>query len=256
MNIIEYDSEKLIQFYKDNDIEINEEHGYYGTNLKSFAMIENEDVVGAVTISKYDSKNFIEVIAVNKDSRGKGYGNILLNKGIEQLDGDIYVISKEHDFYLKNGFEFIEGLEYMISDNCQVCEEYNKTCFPKVMVLKRNKVKKMDKEFAENWLNKLKEYWFNKDIKKAVSLFNNTTFYQETPFLEPYTTIDEIRQEWQHIKDENIQEIEIRLLAIDGYIIIAEWILKQNNQEFDGIYEIKFNNNLECIYFKSWEMVK
>lgn len=139
MNIREYDSKKLIQFYKNNDIEINEEHSYYGTNLKSIAMIENEDVVGAVTISKYDSKDFIEVIAVNKNSRGKGYGNILINKGIEQLDGDIYVISKEHDFYLKNGFEFIEGLEYMISDNCQVCEEYNKTCFPKVMVLKRKK---------------------------------------------------------------------------------------------------------------------
>lgn len=28
------------------------------------------------------------------------------------------------------------------------------------------------------------------------------------------------------------------------------------NQEFDGIYEIKFNNNLECVYFKSWEMMK
>ncbi len=41
---------------------------------------------------------------------------------------------------------------------------------------------------------------------------------------------------------------------IDGYTVIAEWILKQNNQDFDGIYEIKFNKNLECIYFKSWEM--
>lgn len=114
----------------------------------------------------------------------------------------------------------------------------------------------MNKEFAENWLNKLKEYWFNKDIENAVSLFNNTTFYQETPFLKPYTTIDEINQEWQHIKNENIQNIEIKLLAVDGYTIIAEWILKQNDQQFDGIYEIKFNNNLECIYFKSWEMIK
>lgn len=114
----------------------------------------------------------------------------------------------------------------------------------------------MNKEFAENWLNKLKEYWFNKDIENAVSLFNNTTFYQETPFLKPYTTIDEINQEWQHVKNENIQNIEIKLLAIDGYTIIAEWILKQNDQHFDDIYEIKFNNNLECIYFKSWEMIK
>lgn len=114
----------------------------------------------------------------------------------------------------------------------------------------------MNKEFAESWLNKLKEYWFSKDIENTIALFRNTAFYQETPFLEPYTTIEEIRQEWQHVKDENIQEIDIRLLAVDGYTIIAEWILRQNNQKFDGIYEIKFNDNLECIYFKSWEMEK
>ena len=114
----------------------------------------------------------------------------------------------------------------------------------------------MNREFAETWLNNLKEYWFNKDIKSAVALFNKTTFYQETPFLKPYTTIEEINNEWQHIKNEDIKNIEIKLLAIDEYTIIAEWILNQNNQEFDGIYEIKFNDDLECIYFKSWEMVK
>ncbi len=112
----------------------------------------------------------------------------------------------------------------------------------------------MDKKFVDEWLNKLKDYWFNKDIENAVSLFRNTTFYQETPFMKPYTTLEEINQEWQHVKNENIQFIEIKPLAIDGYTVIAQWILKQNNQNFDGIYEIKFNENLECIYFKSWEM--
>ena len=114
----------------------------------------------------------------------------------------------------------------------------------------------MNKTFVDDWLNKLKEYWFNKDIDNSVSLFTKTTFYQETPFLKPYTTLEEIRQEWQHVKNENIQNIEIKTLAIDGYTVIAEWLLKQNNQEFDGIYEIKFNTNLECVYFKSWEMIK
>lgn len=112
----------------------------------------------------------------------------------------------------------------------------------------------MNKEFINKWLNNLKTYWFNKDIDSAVSLFMNTTFYQETPFMEPYTTIEEINQEWQHIKNENIQNIEFNILAIDGFTVIVQWILKQNNQDYDGIYEIKFNGNLECIYFKSWEM--
>lgn len=114
----------------------------------------------------------------------------------------------------------------------------------------------MNIEFAEEWLNKLKEYWFNKDIEKSVSLFTKTIFYQETPFMKPYTTIEEINQEWQHVKNENIQEINFKILAIDNNILIVEWFLKQNNQEFVGIYEIKFNDNLECIYFKSWEMEK
>lgn len=114
----------------------------------------------------------------------------------------------------------------------------------------------MDKNFVENWLTKLKVYWFNKDIDSAVSLFQNATFYQETPFMKPYTTLEEIKDEWQHVRDENIQNIEITALAIDGYKVIANWILKQNDQEYNGIYEIIFNNKLECIYFKSWEMIK
>lgn len=84
----------------------------------------------------------------------------------------------------------------------------------------------MDKQFVEEWLNKLKDYWFNKDIDNAISLFKNTTFYQETPFMEPYTTLEEINEEWQHVKNENIQNIEIKTLAIDGYTVIAQWILK------------------------------
>ena len=112
----------------------------------------------------------------------------------------------------------------------------------------------MNRDYAEEWLNELKEYWFNKDIESAVSLFTKTTFYQETPFVKPYTTIEQISEEWEHIKNENIQNIEFKVLAIDNNILIAQWILKQNDIDYDGIYEIKFNDNLECIYFKSWEM--
>ena len=71
----------------------------------------------------------------------------------------------------------------------------------------------MNRKYAEEWLKKLN--WFNKDIESAVSLFTKTTFYQETPFMRPYTTIQEINQEWQHIKDEDIESIDIKLLAID-----------------------------------------
>lgn len=36
--------------------------------------------------------------------------------------------------------------------------------------------------------------------------------------------------------------------------MIVNWLFKRDTTTFDGIYEIKFNDQLECIYFKSWEM--
>ena len=56
-------------------------------------------------------------------------------------------------------------------------------------------------------------------------------------------------------KAKNGEKYYYTVRAIDNNVLIAQWILKQNNKDFDGIYEIKFNDNLECVYFKSWEMV-
>lgn len=111
------------------------------------------------------------------------------------------------------------------------------------------------REFAENWIYKLKKYWLEKNIDGACSLFINTTFYQETPFMKPFLTIEEIKKEWQHVKNEKIHNVEINILAIDGNTVIANWYLEQNNDVYDGIYQIIFNDENECIYFKSWEML-
>lgn len=112
------------------------------------------------------------------------------------------------------------------------------------------------REFAEKWIYKLKKYWLEKNIDGACSLFTNTKFYQETPFIKPFLTIEEIKEEWYHVKNEEIHNIEINVLAIDGNTVIANWYLEQNNDVYDGIYQIMFNDKNECIYFKSWEMLK
>ena len=43
---------------------------------------------------------------------------------------------------------------------------------------------------------------------------------------------------------------------IDNNVVIVNWILKQNDENYDGIYEIRFDDELNCVYFKSWEMTK
>ena len=110
----------------------------------------------------------------------------------------------------------------------------------------------MTKEFIENWLENLKIHWLNKDINNIINIFKNTTYYQESPFIKPYTNINEIEKEWLSIKNINIQELTLKVLSINNNIAIINWHLLQDNKEYDGIYEIKFNEKLECIYFKSW----
>ena len=114
----------------------------------------------------------------------------------------------------------------------------------------------MDREYVESWLNTLREAWLNKDSIKAASLFTNTTFYQETPFLTPYTKYEKIKKEWTNIDNQDIKKLEFKILAVDNNTVIVNWIFQRDVIEFDGIYEIKFNDNNECIYFKSWEMEK
>lgn len=149
------------------------------------------------------------------------------------------------------------------SYNNLIASDYESVYHTKFVVFRDRKIlefylnkSKISLEFINNWLNDLKKYWLDKDVDSAVSLFTETKYYQETPFVNPYTTLDEIADEWQHIKNEDIKKIEFRVLAIDGYNVIVEWYLEQNDDAYDGIYEIHFNNQMECIYFKSWEMKK
>lgn len=133
-SIIEYDNKALINFYAENGLEFDETKGYFGTDIKSFALLKNDKVIGAFSISIYKRKSFIEAIAIDKEYRNKGYGKLLIEKAIEKLEKPIYVISKANDFFEKNGFVFDNA--DLIDDECKKCNEYNITCFPEVLVYK------------------------------------------------------------------------------------------------------------------------
>lgn len=134
MDFNDYDNDKLINFYIENGLEFDESKNYFGDNIKSFAIIENKQIIGAVSISNYKDKNFIEALAVTKEHRNKGYGRLLLEKAIQELEKTVYTISKSDLFYKKNGFIYDNA--DLIANECKTCGKYNVTCFPKVMVYK------------------------------------------------------------------------------------------------------------------------
>ena len=134
MDIIQYDSKKLIDFYIKNGLEFDENKDYFGTNIKSFAILQDGKVIVAISISTYKNKNFIEAIAVDEKYRHSGYGKIMLEKVILEINTPIYAISKIDAFFLNNGFVYSD--EDLIDKECKACKEYNITCFPKVVILK------------------------------------------------------------------------------------------------------------------------
>ena len=78
MEFVKYDNKSLINFYRENGLEFDENKGYFGINVKSFALLENEKIIGGVSISIYKEKSFIEALAVDKEYRNKGYGKLLI----------------------------------------------------------------------------------------------------------------------------------------------------------------------------------
>ena len=135
MKVTKYDSNLLIDFYKENEIEFSEDNGYCGEDIKSYALLEDDKIIGAISFSVYRGVNYIEVLAVDKEYRKKGYGTMLLDKVINELERPIYIISKNNNYFLNYGFTYDD--KDLINDECKACSLHGVTCFPKVMVFKK-----------------------------------------------------------------------------------------------------------------------
>jgi len=132
LKLVKYDNNLLINFYNSNGLEFDENKNYFGKDIRSFAIKEKGKIIGAVSISKYKNKSYIEALVADYNYRNKGIGKLLLKKAIDELDKPIYIISKADKFFLKNGFEYDDS--DLIGEECKNCEYYNLTCFPKVLV--------------------------------------------------------------------------------------------------------------------------
>lgn len=137
MNLIEYDNNKLIDFYMECGIEFAEDKGYLSDKVNSYALFDDDNnFIGAVSFSIYKGLKYIEAVAVKESFRNKGYGRYLLDFAINELGTPIYLVSKTHDFFLHYGF-VLDNTTDLLDQNCKRCEFYNVTCFPKVMVYKK-----------------------------------------------------------------------------------------------------------------------
>lgn len=120
----------------------------------------------------------------------------------------------------------------------------------------------MNNEFITKWCENLKNAWINKDYDAIATIFSKTKTYYEDPFSEPGENINQIISFWEEIKYQNIQELNIIPIAIDNKRVIMRWFLNYEDCRdstvviMDGIYLADFNENMDCVNFIQWWVMK
>ncbi|MCL2338671.1 MAG: hypothetical protein FWC51_01805, partial [Proteobacteria bacterium] len=111
-------------------------------------------------------------------------------------------------------------------------------------------------DFVNDWLARMNAGWTKADFSIIKDLFSETERYYETPFEKPATNISEILKLWKGVEKQIIKKLEFKVLAIEKNTAIVQWYFERKGATFDGIYELKFNDNKKCIFFMAWEMEK
>jgi hypothetical protein len=114
------------------------------------------------------------------------------------------------------------------------------------------------KDRAIYWMGKLETEWKNHNLDGILTLFKKTVEYYEGPFSSPVSSLDDISDLWQETKYQNIEQLNIDMIAFEQGKCAMHWYLKYmdnrdgNIYEMDGTYEVRFNAEGDCVFFKQW----
>lgn len=120
----------------------------------------------------------------------------------------------------------------------------------------------MTKFEAIEWCQKLTEGWKNIDFDLILNIFSDIEMYYEDPFTQPGTTKEDVKGFWEDIIYQDIKQLSIYPIAIEGNIVVARWYLDyidtrtKENFIMDGIYQMEFNACKKCVKFIQWWVMK
>lgn len=111
---------------------------------------------------------------------------------------------------------------------------------------------KLTKEYLNKWLEEMKNVWLKKNLGGLVPIFGKIENYYESPFLEPGKDINDVINFWKEIESQEIINLEMEAICVEENIGIAHWFFEDTSGKYDGVYEIKFDQDLNCIEFRQW----
>ncbi|NTW30459.1 MAG: hypothetical protein HGA33_04215 [Candidatus Moranbacteria bacterium] len=115
----------------------------------------------------------------------------------------------------------------------------------------------MNDSAVERWFLSLKNIWINKDIENIGSLLSSEFRYYEDPFQPPLVTIDQVKNAWKGVSDQDILKLEIRTLIEHENEGSAVYEFCYNDAEGNthdskGAYFVMLDGRGKAIEFRQW----
>lgn len=138
--VVEYkEHDKLVDFYISRGIEFGDDKKYFHPPVFSYVALINDELVGAITVCKEDDDFILDEVAVKEEYTNKGICKSLVDtviKRIEKENGNcnMYLVAKHPEVFTSMGFKEIPREDSPSFSECFTCPDFQKNCFPKVMV--------------------------------------------------------------------------------------------------------------------------
>lgn len=130
---------ELVDFYISRGIEFNEDKQYFHPPLFSYIAEVDNNFAGAITICKEGNDFILDEVAVIKEKEKQGICTALVNTAINRIkqeygDGKFYLVAKNPEVFKNMGFNVIQRNEAPSFSECFSCPDFQKKCFPEIMV--------------------------------------------------------------------------------------------------------------------------
>jgi N-acetylglutamate synthase-like GNAT family acetyltransferase len=140
MKIIEVENyQKLGRLFKDAGIEVSTFDKLPEHVSNAYEGYDGDKLIGGVSIEHKKNEYIIFDIAVIPEYRKKYIGKELLLHALDKIKSydvnQVYLVAKAPKFFEKYGFTYVADEDVPPLFHCLTCEQYNVTCFPKVMKL-------------------------------------------------------------------------------------------------------------------------
>lgn len=133
------DYRKLVPLFIKSGLEIHEEDPIPTGLVTCFEMVDEKtgELIGASGLVHDNGLYIVRCIAVDEKYRGNGYGRLLVEVVLEELNQlqakEAWLTAKIPGFYKKFGFEVIDRVVAPRISNCQECPQFHNGCESEIM---------------------------------------------------------------------------------------------------------------------------